>query len=106
MNIVIDDNIFEGLLGRFRPGFDRFKSAAREIRLALWDNYDTGECGIVLERAGTGESTARAGRRRGGKLVKTLGAGDVRIGVSNWKAFVNLEVFGGLGWVGEGCHRG
>ncbi|KAF8418391.1 hypothetical protein EV426DRAFT_509793, partial [Tirmania nivea] len=35
-NIVNSEDIFEELLERFRPGFERFKYAAREMRLALW----------------------------------------------------------------------
>jgi len=90
-NIVNHENIFDQLLQRFRPGFDRFKSAAKEMRLALWELYDTGRCIVEIEGAGAEESPARPGRRRGGKQGKTLGAGDVRIGVSNWEGFCDFR---------------
>ncbi|KAF8418143.1 hypothetical protein EV426DRAFT_619966 [Tirmania nivea] len=79
-NVVIYEDIFEKLLERFRPGFDRFKSAAREMRLALWELYDTGTCIVKLEGVG-----------RGRKQGKTLGAEDVRLGVSNWEGFCDFR---------------
>ena len=90
-NIVTHEDIFEELLERFRPGFENFKFAAREIRLALWELHDTGRCIVENEGTGTEESAARAGRRRGRKPAKALGAGDVRIGVRNWDAFCDFR---------------
>ncbi|KAF8442515.1 hypothetical protein BGX38DRAFT_780685 [Terfezia claveryi] len=90
-NIVNSEDIFEELLERFRPGFERFKYAAREMRLALWELHHTGNCIFKNEGTGTEESTARAGRRQGRKPGKTLGAGDVRIGVSNWEGFCDIR---------------
>ncbi|KAF8435608.1 hypothetical protein BGX38DRAFT_1216645 [Terfezia claveryi] len=90
-NIVMYEDVFETLLERFRPGFDRFKSAARDMRLALWELYDTGKCIVELEGAGTQEGTARVGHRRRRKQLTALGAGDVRLGVSNWKGFCDFR---------------
>ena len=86
-NIVSDEDVFEELLERFRPGFDGFKLAAREMRLALWELHDTGICTVVNESRGTEEDTARAGQGRGRRKGKALGPEDVRIGVSNWEGF-------------------
>jgi len=94
-NIVSDEDIFEELLERFRPGFDRFKFAAREMRLALWELYDTGICTALGESVGTEKGTAITGDRgRGGRDRKTgatLGAEDVRHGVSNWEGFCDFR---------------
>ncbi|RPB19638.1 hypothetical protein L211DRAFT_842443 [Terfezia boudieri ATCC MYA-4762] len=87
-NIVSSEDIFEELLERFRPGFDRFKLAARELRWAMWELFDTGSCTIEPEAK---EGITRAGRRRGQKKGQTLGAGDVRIGVSNWNGFCDFR---------------
>jgi len=54
-NIVNDEEFFEELLERFRPGIDRFKTAAREMRLALWEVHDTGICAMWKESTGIEE---------------------------------------------------
>ena len=88
-NIVNDEEFFEELLERFRPGFDAFKTAAREMRLALWELHDTGICSMRKESTGTEEGHAGAGRKR--KKAQSLGAGEVRIGVGNWEAFCEFR---------------
>ncbi|RPB23564.1 hypothetical protein L211DRAFT_231908 [Terfezia boudieri ATCC MYA-4762] len=87
-NIVIDEKMFEGLLGRFRSGFEGFKAVARRWRRTLWGLEGWGLCVIMPEGEGDmgGGSTGGIENASGGKRCWLL-HDEVRIGVVNREAF-------------------
>ncbi|KAF8446915.1 hypothetical protein BGX38DRAFT_1330608 [Terfezia claveryi] len=88
MNIVQDEERFEGLLGRFRVGFEGFKDIARGWRKTLWGLEGTPLC-VVLpegERDMGGEGTGgieAASREKRYWLLHN----EVRMGVIDREAF-------------------
>ncbi|RPB17993.1 hypothetical protein L211DRAFT_324889 [Terfezia boudieri ATCC MYA-4762] len=88
MYIVSKGEVFEGLLGRFRAGFEGFKAVARRWRRTLWGIEGWGLCVIMPEGEGDmgGEGTDRIESASGGKRDWLL-RDEVRVGVANREAF-------------------
>ncbi|RPB19120.1 hypothetical protein L211DRAFT_663635 [Terfezia boudieri ATCC MYA-4762] len=90
INIVVNEMNFEGLLGRFRAGFEGFKAVARRWRRTLWGMEGSRLCMIVPEGKGEGDvggdGTVGIEFASGGKRDWLL-YNEVRIGVVNREAF-------------------
>ncbi|RPB18422.1 hypothetical protein L211DRAFT_831680 [Terfezia boudieri ATCC MYA-4762] len=92
INIVVDERNFEGLLGRFRAGFEGFKAVARRWRRTLWGVEGSRRCTIDWEgegdvgREGTDGMKFASGEKRDWLLHD-----EVRIGVVNRDAFVEAR---------------
>ncbi|RPB23677.1 hypothetical protein L211DRAFT_868539 [Terfezia boudieri ATCC MYA-4762] len=88
INIVVNEKMFEGLLRRFRAGFEGFKAVARRWRRTLWGIEGSRRCTIDPEGEEDvgGEGTDGMESARGVKRGFLL-RDEVRVGVANREAF-------------------
>ncbi|RPB19035.1 hypothetical protein L211DRAFT_871492 [Terfezia boudieri ATCC MYA-4762] len=86
--IVYDEEVFEGLLGRFRAGFEGFKAVARQWRMTLWGIEGSWRCAIdpARKRGVGGEGTDGMEPASGEKRYWLL-HNEVRMGVIDREAF-------------------
>ncbi|KAF8421372.1 hypothetical protein EV426DRAFT_608920 [Tirmania nivea] len=99
--VIASSRIFGLLLERFRPGFERFKRVAREIRMTLWGLPGLNRCGLSEEgkpSEGVDGQDQEGSEGQGDEYEEEeeskrdwLLAEEVRLGVSNKDAFQEVK---------------